>query len=105
MAPSPGSQSLPRNPADADSTTLHRRVCPARPPARRSENSMRMRPDGGYECAGCGAPLDVSEGEKPLAILFAASGKPTVRVLKVNGREIHRCEVLSLLPRTMADRA
>jgi len=28
-----------------------------------------------------------------------------LQVLKVNGREIHRCEILSLLPRSMADSA
>jgi hypothetical protein len=53
---------------------------------------MRLR-DGRYECANCGVQLDVTPHGEPNATIHAAGGKPNVRVLKVDGREIHRCEV------------
>jgi hypothetical protein len=46
-----------------------------------------------YECAQRGARLDLGPDEVPLVVFHAASGRPNVRVVKVNGREIHRCEV------------
>ena len=45
---------------------------------------------GRYECAQCGAPLDV---EVPRIVLEMSSGKPLTRVLLVHGVEIHRCVV------------
>jgi hypothetical protein len=49
--------------------------------------------DGRYECAVCHAVLDVPEGVLPQVEIQATSGKPNVRVLRINGTEIHRCEV------------
>jgi hypothetical protein len=53
---------------------------------------MRLR-NGHYECAYCGAELDIPPGAQPRVTFHAASGKPNVRVLQVEGREIHRCEL------------
>jgi hypothetical protein len=51
------------------------------------------RHDGRYECANCGAQLDIPEHGEPNVTFHAAGGKPNVRVLKLGGREIHRCEI------------
>jgi hypothetical protein len=53
---------------------------------------MRLK-DGRYECAHCGAVLDVPVVQDPVVVIHAASGQPTVRVLTYEGREIHRCEI------------
>jgi hypothetical protein len=49
--------------------------------------------DGRYECAHCGAILDIPLTESPVVTMTARSGAPNVRILKLDGREIHRCEV------------
>ena len=54
--------------------------------------------DGRYECAQCGAILDVPLVENPTVVMQAASGQPNVRVLRYRGREIHRCEVTNRRP-------
>jgi hypothetical protein len=51
------------------------------------------RHDGRYECANCGAQLDIPANGEPNVTFHAAGGKPNVRVLKLNGREIHRCVI------------
>ena len=48
--------------------------------------------DGSDVCARCGAALDMGAGEEPRVVIFAASGKPNVRVLSIDGREVHSCE-------------
>jgi hypothetical protein len=53
---------------------------------------MRLH-DGRYECANCGAQLDIPTRGEPKVTFHATGGKPNVRVLKLEGREIHRCEV------------
>ena len=53
---------------------------------------MRRRGDI-YECALCGAVLDVRDDARSQTMLIQASGEPTVRVVLVEGVEIHRCEV------------
>jgi hypothetical protein len=53
---------------------------------------MRLQ-DGRYECALCGAVLDIPLVQNPTAVIHAASGEPNMRVLSYNGREIHRCEL------------
>ena len=53
---------------------------------------MRLH-DGRYECANCGAHLEVATRGEPKVTFHATGGKPNVRVLKLEGREIHRCEV------------
>ena len=49
--------------------------------------------DGRWVCVECGAVLDIASDENPKATIHAASGKPNVRVLVVDGKEVHRCEV------------
>ncbi len=49
--------------------------------------------DGKWVCAHCGAELDVPKGAEPKVTIHAASGKPNVRVLMLDGKEIHRCEI------------
>jgi hypothetical protein len=55
---------------------------------------MRLR-DGRYKCALCGAILDLPLVENPTVVIRAASGEPNVRVLRYEGREIHRCAISS----------
>jgi hypothetical protein len=52
---------------------------------------MRRRGDR-YECALCGAELDVPFDATPKVTIKAASGQPNVRVLSIGRKEIHRCE-------------
>ena len=49
--------------------------------------------DGRYECALCGAVLTIPLTAKPRVVLEARSGKRNVRILSMDGRELHRCEV------------
>jgi len=42
-------------------------------------------------CAQCGATLDVPIGKTPKVTVVGSGGRPNVRVLVVEGREIHRC--------------
>ena len=53
---------------------------------------MRKRNDR-YECAFCGAVLDIPRGEEPRVVVHAASGEPNVRVVNRGGEEIHRCAI------------
>lgn len=53
---------------------------------------MRLADDGRYECTWCGAPLDIPLDAKTKSMISAASGRPTVRVLRIGKVEIHRCE-------------
>jgi hypothetical protein len=48
---------------------------------------------GKYVCAQCGEKLDIPLGEPPKVTVHAASGKPDVRVLSREGKELHRCSV------------
>jgi hypothetical protein len=45
-----------------------------------------------YVCAQCGAVLPVDRSALPSVVIVSAGGKANVRILKVGGREIHRCE-------------
>jgi hypothetical protein len=53
---------------------------------------MRLR-DGRYECAHCGAVLDVPLFTEPQVTIVASSGEPNRRTLKLGDREIHTCVV------------
>ena len=53
---------------------------------------MRRRDDGRYECALCGAVLDVPRDTLPTVVVVGRSGKPNVRILMVGSSELHRCE-------------
>jgi hypothetical protein len=54
--------------------------------------SMRER-EGRYECAHCGASVDVPPQAQPRVIIQMSSEEPLVRVLTLNGKEVHRCEI------------
>ena len=47
--------------------------------------------DGRYECARCGAVLNIAEDEVPLVTVHGASGRGNERVINVDGVEFHRC--------------
>jgi hypothetical protein len=49
--------------------------------------------DGRYECAHCGAAIEIDPDAQPIVVMHAASGQPNVRVITVEGHEVHRCEV------------
>lgn len=49
--------------------------------------------NGRYECAYCGAQLDIPLIAEPRVMISAASGKPNVRTLTLDGNEIHSCEI------------
>jgi hypothetical protein len=49
--------------------------------------------DSQWVCAHCGAVIDVPEGAQPTVTIHAASGQPNVRVLMLDGKRIHRCEI------------
>lgn len=51
---------------------------------------MRLR-DGRYECAQCGAVLDIAPDKMPSVAIHGASGKKNERVISVDGEEVHRC--------------
>ena len=67
-----------------------------------AEGIMRKVADG-YERALCAMKLDVEPAEVPRVMFHAAGGKPNVRVITVNGREVHRCEVRSGMPASASD--
>jgi hypothetical protein len=55
---------------------------------------VRMRShDEHYECAQCGAPLDIPEGATPSVMIRAASGEPNLRIILVGDTEVHRCVI------------
>ena len=49
---------------------------------------------GRYECFYCGAVRDLPGDQDPQVVIHATSGKPNVRVVSIEGREVHRCEVI-----------
>jgi hypothetical protein len=46
-----------------------------------------------YDCAICGAVIDVPEEKIPSVTLIRSSDERTVRIVRVDGEEIHRCGV------------
>ena len=46
-----------------------------------------------YVCDYCGAWIEAAPDQVPRAVLRGGSGRKTVRVLSVDGKEVHRCEV------------
>jgi len=53
---------------------------------------MRKR-RGRWTCKQCGTVLDVPAGRRPDVMIAAASGQPNVRILTIDGAEIHRCVI------------
>ena len=64
----------------------------------RTIRSVRLR-DGRYECDFCGTILGLSARREPQVSFVAASGKPNVRSLSVDGKEIHHCVIGAKLDR------
>jgi hypothetical protein len=54
------------------------------------EAEMRL-VDGRYECIYCGEILDIAKRAVPVVIIKSGSGKPSMRSLLVDGKEIHAC--------------
>ena len=50
--------------------------------------------DGKIVCKRCGVQLDVPDGHTQEVTFLAASRKPVLRLVKVDGEEIHRCPVI-----------
>ena len=55
---------------------------------------MLQQLDGKVVCKRCDAPLEIPDGHTPEVTFLAESGRPVIRLLKLNGVEIHRCEVI-----------
>ena len=53
---------------------------------------MRKR-RGKWTCKQCGEVLDVPADRRPDVTIVAASGQPNVRILTVDGEELHRCVI------------
>jgi hypothetical protein len=51
---------------------------------------MRRRGHG-YECALCGAVLDIPVGSTPRVVMKASSGLPNMRAIVYEGAEVHAC--------------
>jgi hypothetical protein len=54
---------------------------------------MTVRNSSGSECALCGADLGIPFTTKPQVTIIEGNDRPRVRVLRIEGQEIHRCEV------------
>jgi hypothetical protein len=52
---------------------------------------MVKRKHGVDRCMLCGAIVNIPPGKTPVRVLQGASGKPNVRIIKIDGIEIHRC--------------
>jgi hypothetical protein len=51
---------------------------------------------GKYECALCGAELDLPPDEEPRIEIHQAAGeKQVIRVIVIDHHELHRCEVVA----------
>jgi hypothetical protein len=48
-----------------------------------------------YRCAFCGAVLDLAHRIEPRIHIEGTSGRPNVRVLTIEGEEVHRCTVVT----------
>jgi hypothetical protein len=46
-------------------------------------------------CAQCGVRLDVPEGVAPQVSIEGASGASNMRILSIDGKEIHRCMIVT----------
>jgi hypothetical protein len=53
---------------------------------------MRLR-DGHYECTLCGAVLDITIDVQPITMVKVTGSAPAVRVILVEGVEVHCCPI------------
>jgi hypothetical protein len=49
------------------------------------------RVDGRYECRECGELLAATVQTEPEVVLMVSASSPTVRTLRLEGVEVHRC--------------
>jgi hypothetical protein len=49
--------------------------------------------DGRYQCALCGAVVDLPQDAKPRIVLKSAGGEPTIRAIWYRGQELHACPI------------
>lgn len=49
--------------------------------------------NGRYECAFCGATLDIPLVADPTVTIKAASGAPNTRTLSLDGKVLHECSI------------
>jgi hypothetical protein len=54
---------------------------------------MRRRADGTYVCSECDEVVEIPLWAMPTAMFVQEPDGPRLRLLLVDGREIHRCEV------------
>jgi hypothetical protein len=55
---------------------------------------------GKYVCALCGEPVMAETDQRPLIVIRAASGEPNLRVISLEGRELHACPIDPARPDT-----
>jgi hypothetical protein len=53
--------------------------------------NLLKRTGRGLECGACGAILACSPHARPQTVLAQSSGRPNVRIVLLDGEEIHRC--------------
>jgi hypothetical protein len=46
-----------------------------------------------WTCRECGTVIDIEGGRVPDVRIHGASGQPNMRVLVLDGEELHRCEI------------
>ena len=51
--------------------------------------------DGRWRCLYCGETVNIPLDAAPNVIVSAASGQPTYRVFVLDGKEVHRCEIIT----------
>ena len=54
---------------------------------------MVQRRDGRDNCSLCGEEIPIPRRRSFRTIIIGVSGKPNVRVVTVEGAEVHRCEI------------
>jgi hypothetical protein len=51
------------------------------------------RQHGEWTCKQCGVVLAVPDGRRPDVKIAGESGRPNIRILSIDGHEIHRCVI------------
>lgn len=49
--------------------------------------------NGKYLCTLCGEQIDIAPEQQPLVLIKASGGKPNLRVISLDGVEVHACPV------------
>jgi hypothetical protein len=47
--------------------------------------------NGNYICSLCSTEVETTPDHRPLAMIKASSGEPNVRVIILDGKELHAC--------------